>query len=104
MSRISIIPDDNSMVVDGVAGFFSYDIGSDINAVQWYGENGTVEYREVVDGRSIPTSIDDITSFSPYESLIPQWEQAVLDAKVIACENNVGYHWDAASGTCVRDS
>ena len=45
MSRISIIPDDGSMIVDGVAGFFSYSLDADINAVQWYGENGTVEYR-----------------------------------------------------------
>ena len=104
MSRISIIPDDGSMVVDGIGAFFSYDIGSDINAVQWYGENGTVEYREIVGGQSMPTRVDDITSFSAYEYLIPQWEQAIVDAKVAACENNVGYHWDAASGTCVRDS
>jgi hypothetical protein len=100
MSRITIVPDDQVVTVEGVPVWFTYAFDSDVNAVQWYETIGTVEYREVVNGQSIPTRIDDITSFEPYEYLLPLRAQAQIDQ----CNARDGWHWDATSGTCVRDS
>ena len=69
MSRITIVPDDQVVTVDSVPVWFTYSFASDVNAVQWYETLGTVEYREIVDGQSVPTRIEDIASFAPYEYL-----------------------------------
>jgi len=100
MSRITIVPDDQVVIVDGVPVWFTYSFASDVNAVQWYETLGTVEYREIVNGQSVPTRIDDITSFEPYEYLLPLRSQAQIDQ----CNATDGWHWDEASGACVRDS
>ena len=100
MSRITIVPDDQVVTVDGVPVWFTYLFDSDVNAVQWYDTQGTVEYREIVDGQSVPTRIEDITSFEPYEYLLPLRAQAQIDQ----CNATDGWHWDAASESCVRDS
>jgi len=100
MSRITIVPDDQVVIVDGVPVWFTYSFASDVNAVQWYETLGTVEYREIVNGQSVPTRIDDITSFEPYEYLLPLRSQAQIDQ----CNARDGWHWDEASGACVRDS
>ena len=100
MSRKTIVPDDQVVTVDGVPVWFTYSFASDVNAVQWYETLGTVEYREMVDGQSVPTRIDDITSFEPYEYLLPLRSQAQIDQ----CNATDGWHWDEASDSCVRDS
>ena len=100
MSRITIVPDDQVVTVDSVPVWFTYSFASDVNAVQWYDTLGTVEYREMVDGQSVPTRIEDITSFERYEYLLPLRSQAQIDQ----CNATDGWHWDEASGACVRDS
>ena len=100
MSRITIVPDDQVVTVDSVPVWFTYSFASDVNAVQWYETLGTVEYRESVDGQSVPTRIEDITSFEPYEYLLPLRSQAQIDQ----CNATDGWHWDASSDSCVRDS
>jgi hypothetical protein len=100
MSRITIVPDDQVVILDDVPIWFTYAFASDVNAVQWYETLGTVEYREIVNGESTPTRIDEITSFEPYEYLLPLRAQAQIDQ----CNARDGWHWDTTSGTCVRDS
>jgi len=100
MSRITIVPDDQVVTVDSVPVWFTYSFASDVNAVQWYETLGTVEYRDMVDGQSVPTRIENITSFEPYEYLLPLRAQAQIDQ----CNARDGWHWDEASGACVRDS
>ena len=100
MSRITIVPDDQVVTVDDVPVWFTYSFDSDVNAVQWYDTQGTVEYREMVDGQSTPTRIENITSFGPYEYLLPLRSQAQTDQ----CNARDSWHWDEASATCVRDS
>ena len=43
MSRITIVPDDQVVTVDGVPVWFTYSFASDINALQWYDTYGVVE-------------------------------------------------------------
>jgi len=100
MSRITIVPDDQVVTVDSVPVWFTYSFASDVNAVQWYETLGTVEYRDMVNGQSVPTRIEDITSFEPYEYLLPLRAQAQIDQ----CNARDGWHWDEASDSCVRDS
>ena len=100
MSRITIVPDDQVVTVVSVPVWFTYSFASDVNAVQWYETIGTVEYRDMVGGQSVPTSIEDITSFEPYEYLLPLRAQAQIDQ----CNARDGWHWDASSDACVRDS
>ena len=100
MSRITIVPDDQVVTVDSVPVWFTYSFASDVNAVQWYETLGTVEYREMVNGQSVPTRVEDITSFEPYEYLLPLRAQAQIDQ----CNARDGWHWDEASDSCVRDS
>ena len=104
MSRITIVPDDQVVTLDGVPVWFTYAFASDVNAIQWYDTLGTVEYREIVDGQSVPTRIEDITSFEPYEYLLPLRAAAQLEQEIANCNSKEGYHWDEASATCVRDA
>jgi len=99
MSRITIVPDDQVVTVDDVPVWFTYSFASDVNAVQWYDTEGTVEYREMVDGQSIPTRIENITSFQPYEYLLPIRQQAMEDQ----CNARPYWHWDEASNSCVSE-
>jgi len=71
MSRITIVPDDQVVTVDGVPVWFAYSFASDVNAVQWYETIGT-----------------------------PLRAQAQIDQ----CNATDGWHWDASSDSCVRDS
>ena len=101
MSRITIVPEDQVVTVDSVPVWFAYSgFDSDVNAVQWYDTQGTVEYRVVVNGAWEATRIENITSFEPYEYLLPIRAQAQIDQ----CNARDGWHWDSASGACVRDS
>ena len=100
MSRITKVPDDQVVTVDGVPVWFTYSFDSDINAVQWYDTYGVVEYREVVNEVNTPTRQENITDFSPYEYLLPLRQQAMEDQ----CNARNGWHWDSPSDSCVRDT
>ena len=104
MSRITIVPDDRVVIVDGVPVWFTYSFASDVNAVQWYDTHGVVEYREMVGEVNTPTRNEDITDFSPYEYLLPLREEAQREQEIANCNSRMGYHWDEASATCVKDS
>lgn len=100
MSRVTVVPDDKVVTVDGVPVWFDFTIDSDIHAVQWYESHGVVEYREVVDGVSVPTRIETISSLSPFDYLSPLRSQAQIDQ----CDARDGWHWDATTSSCVRDT
>lgn len=61
--RVTIIPSDGVVIVDGVAvhGLNMSDIDASVHAVQWYGSKGVVEYIENVP----PAEIDSIVPFQP---------------------------------------
>lgn len=104
MARITIVPDDQVVTVDGEPVWFTYTLDADINAIQWYDTVGTIERREMIDGHSSPTSIEQIDSFSDYEYLLPLREAARAEQEIARCDVKIGYHWDAATETCVKDS
>ena len=100
MSRITIVPDDQVVTVDGVPVWFTYSFSSDVNAIQWYDTYGVIEYREIINEVNTPTSQVNITDFSPYEYLLPLRQQAMEDQ----CNARDGWHWDSSSDSCVRDT
>jgi len=100
MSRITIVPDDQVVTVDGVPVWFTYSFDSDVNAIQWYDTYGVIEYRGVINEVNTPTSQVNITDFSPYEYLLPLRQQAMEDQ----CNIRDGWHWDSPSDSCVRDT
>ena len=70
MARITIIPDDNIVIVDGDAREISM-VGIDpaIHAVQWFGAAGEIEYN---DGRAH----EPITDITPFQIFITRWNDA----------------------------
>lgn len=71
--RVTIIPVENRVSVEGMSeavDCFSYE---DINAVQWYGDHGEIEYWNGLGAKKLRanTVIDD---FTPFQHLIDLWE------------------------------
>ena len=44
--KVSIIPSDKTIIVDGQALTFDYDIDPTIHALQWDGDSGEIEYND----------------------------------------------------------
>ena len=79
MQRVTIIPDDEFVSVDGES-YHDIDlsfINSDIHAVQWYGDEGEVEYK---DERGRATHNEIIISLEPFQAALDAW--AVKKAEV----------------------
>lgn len=78
--RITIIPQDNKVVIDGESydGIDLSSIDSNINAIQWYGTEGELE---VKDGRGRIVENRDIATFDDFSFVLPLWEDAKLKAK-----------------------
>jgi hypothetical protein len=73
--RITIIALDKWVSVDG-EGYSGLDLSflpQDIHAVQWYGIEGDVEYR---DERGRATKNEEITDFSPFQNALEVWRAA----------------------------
>lgn len=103
MARITIVPDDQVVTVDGDPVWFTYSLDDDIHAIQWFGSAGTIERRQLIDGQSRPTLIEEIDSFADYEYLLPLREEAKAEQEIAHCNARIGYHWDAETSTCVKD-
>ena len=58
--RVTIIPEDQTILVDGTALQFAFVAPSNIHAIQWYGEHGTIEQKV---GGSIPATLADVQPF-----------------------------------------
>ena len=74
--RLTIIPSDNFVSIDGV-GFHDIDlsfINTNVHAIQWYGDNGVIEIKDNPYGRIISNeNIYDITQF---QQAIDSWNNA----------------------------
>jgi hypothetical protein len=86
--KISIIPSDKTVVVDG-RGFKISDVSfidPSIHAIQWKDTKGHIEFVEDENGlKPLNQSIDD---FSPYQPAFDQWqvEKDKYDAMFIPSE------------------
>ena len=70
MARITIVPDDNIVLVDGEARTISMaGIDPTIHAVQWFGAAGEIEYS---DGKRHK----QISSIAPFQGFIERWTAA----------------------------
>lgn len=70
MARITIVPSDNTMLIDGVARKINMaGIDSTIHAVQWFSTTGEIEYN---DGKPHKK----ITSINPFQAFIDRWTAA----------------------------
>lgn len=86
--RVTIIPDDKFVSVDG-DGLLDLDLSfvdSNIHAIQWYGTHGEIEYKDPVTGKM--TSNEEITSFDQFQQAITAWqaEKDRVAAEVAAAE------------------
>jgi hypothetical protein len=72
MARITIIPPDNTVYVDGVARLVDCSsLPAGINAIQWIGNSGWVEYVNDGLGEFRPnTKFNDLT---PYQGVVDLW-------------------------------
>ena len=74
--RVTIIPSDNFVSVDGV-GFNGINlafIAANIHAIQWYGDHGVVEIKDITTNRIV--SNEDISDFTSFQSAINGWQEA----------------------------
>jgi hypothetical protein len=71
--RLTIIPLDNVVTIDGIS-FNTIDLSSiplDVHAIQWYNTIGEVEIKDVETGRMLRNNTID--SISTYQSIIDQF-------------------------------
>ena len=73
--KITIIPEDSTVSIDGVGcnGLDLSSLNSNIHAVQWYGTEGDVEIKDAR-GRMVENRA--INSFDEFAFVIPLWEAA----------------------------
>jgi hypothetical protein len=76
--RVVIVPEDKFVSVDG-EGYRDIDLsflGASVHAIQWYGTDGEIEYK---DARGRATENRPIDSLEPYQPALDAW-QAAKDA------------------------
>ena len=85
--KVSIIPSDKTIIVDGQALTFDYDIDPTIHALQWDGDSGEIEYNDdgIANEQFTDSTLVD-TLVSAYEDEVERLEaeaqataQAVVD-------------------------
>ncbi len=84
--RVTIVPSDNLVAVDGVA-ICDLDLSAipaDVHAVQWYGTRGSVEFLSE-DGLRIERN-EEITNLDAYAELLAAFasRKQILDAELAA--------------------
>jgi len=86
MMRLTIIPADGSVSVDGV-GFGGLDLSfmdASVHAVQWYETHGEIEVKDPVTGRMVANEV--ITSIDAFQPAIDVWQAAKTAAEAAAAE------------------
>lgn len=76
MMRVTIIPVDGSVSVDG-KGFGGLDLSfmdASVHAVQWYETHGEIEVKDPVTGRMVANEV--ITSIDAFQPAINLWQAA----------------------------
>lgn len=74
--RLVIIPSDKFVLIDGV-GYYNLElssIGENVHAVQWYGDSGSIEIKDVATGKIVENV--DISDISQFQSAIDAWNVA----------------------------
>jgi hypothetical protein len=93
MMRVTIIPVDGSVSVDG-KGFGGLDLSfmdASVHAVQWYETHGEIEVKNPVTGRMVANEV--ITSIDAFQPAIDVWqaaktaEEAAVAAALVAANN-----------------
>lgn len=70
MARITIVPSDDTVIVDGEARQINMTgIDPTIHAVQWFGDDGEVEFNDGTPHRTI-------VNLAPYQVFITRWTDA----------------------------
>lgn len=73
--RVSIIPEDGSVIKDGV-GHLDLDlsfIDPAVHAIQWYGVEGEIEWQ---DERGHNVRNETINSLAPFQAALDAWQVA----------------------------
>jgi len=74
--RLTIIPIDGSVAIDGV-GFGGLDLSfmdASVHAVQWYETHGEIEVKDPATGRMVSNEV--ITSIDAFQPAIDVWQTA----------------------------
>ena len=72
--KVSIIPSDKTIIVDGQALTFDYDIDPTIHALQWDGDSGEIEYNDGTANEQFTDSTLVDTLVSAYEDEVERLE------------------------------
>ena len=92
--RLTIIPIDGSVAIDGV-GFGGLDLSfmdASVHAVQWYETHGEIEVKDPATGRMVENRV--ITSIDAFQPAIDGWQTAkaaqdeAIAAVVVQTANN----------------
>ena len=68
MHKVTVVPEDRLIIVDGEALFFDYDATDGMHALQWDGTAGHIEWKDTVENQLL--SADDYDSVvAPYVTL-----------------------------------
>lgn len=83
MSTVTVVPDDNLIIVDGKALVFPFDAPTNMHALQWLGDGGHTEW---TDGPNEPLAAEDYDGqVAPYVALW-EGEKKRLEAEAAAAE------------------
>lgn len=84
MLKVTVVPEDSLIIVDGEALFFNYDATDGMHALQWDGTAGHIEWKDMVENQLL--SADDYDSVvAPYVTMW-QAEKDRLAAEAAAAE------------------
>lgn len=84
MPKVTVVPEDRLIIVDGEALFFNYDATDGMHALQWDGTAGHIEWKDMVENQLL--SADDYDSVvAPYVTMW-QAEKDRLAAEAAAAE------------------
>ena len=72
--KVSIIPSDKTIIVDGQALTFDYDIDPTIHAIQWDEDSGEIEYNDGIANEQFTDSTLVDTLVSAYEDEVERLE------------------------------
>ena len=87
--RLTIIPDDCYCAVDGVgySGIDMTSLAAEIHALQWYGERGEEEIKDLSTGGIIHNK--EITSLNDYQAVLDSYWSIRQVAEALAAERQL---------------
>ena len=78
--RVAIVPEDKFVSVDG-EGYHDIDLsflGASVHAIQWYGTDGEIEYK---DARGRATENVPFSDFTQFQRVVDVWRLAKIKAQ-----------------------